>query len=235
MLKLVKRGWNYRTYMLVTKDSDFPAEELKERFANSNVMFERVNTLQDARKRLDEKLDAAWKLRKVNLEAEVKNFLSRYWDSISEAVVRNVEEKGVSLLLIYGYLEKDIPTSSYIRRILKTTPIEIQHIDVGVEDKVTREIPVTIGVGTKLSLEVEESPYLSQAFSERIGTEGRTSRQSPSFERQLRTIDIERQISIYAVVKRNESRALTEYELVDMRPDFRKALEAIDKERKSSS
>jgi hypothetical protein len=53
MLKLPKRGWNYKTYVLVTQDNDFPAEELKKRFADFNVMLERVNTLQDARKLLE--------------------------------------------------------------------------------------------------------------------------------------------------------------------------------------
>jgi hypothetical protein len=41
MLKLVKRGWNYRTYVLVTKGNDVDVGSLAKRFAALNVAFER--------------------------------------------------------------------------------------------------------------------------------------------------------------------------------------------------
>lgn len=234
MLKLVRRGRNYKTYVLVTKDNDFLSEELKKRFSRFKVKFDRVNSLQYVRKLLDEKLDAAWKQRKTDLETEVKGFLSGHWDTISQAVVREVEEKGVTWSTIFAYGKDDISRYSNIRKIVKSNPIQIQGVDVGSEDEDTHEIPVTIGVNTRLSLEVEENPFLYRAFLERIGTEGRKLDRTPTFESQSRTIVVNREIYIYAVLKRNESGVLTEFQLVDMRPDFLKFIEKIDKERETS-
>lgn len=177
---------------------------------------------------------AAWKQRKTDLETEVKGFLSAHWDTVSQAVVREVEEKGVTLSTIFSYGKDDISRYSNIRKILKSNPIQIQGVDVGSEDEDTHEIPVTIGVNTRLSLEVEENPFLYKAFLERIGTEGRKLDRTPTFESQSRTIVVNREIYIYAVLKRNESGVLTEFQLVDMRPDFLKFIEKIDKERKTS-
>ncbi len=234
MLKLPQRNWNYKTYVLVTKDNVFSAEELKKRFAHFDVRFERVNSLQDARKLLDQKLDATWKHRREALEAEVKGFLSPHWDAISQAVVRQVEDKGVSIMMIYGYKTDDIPENSYIKRIIEVIPVEIEHVDVGIEDETTREIPLTIAIKTKLSLEIEGNPFLHSAFYETITTGGRKSDRIPMFETQLKTIGIIRQISLHAVVKRDEKRSLIEYQFVDIRPDLRKYIEEIADERKTS-
>lgn len=233
MLKLVERGWNYKTYVIVTQDNDFPSQELKKRFAQHEVKFERVNSLQDARKLLDEKLNATWKQERAAREAEVTGFLSKHWDSISQAVVREVEEKGVSLYNLFSFGRDDIPKDSNIKMIVKTIPIEIQSVDVGIEDEVTHDIPVTISVNTKLSLEVNKRTWLYDNLFIKIGTEERKFDETPSYKTESTIVDIERPISRHAVVRRAKSGELTELELVDMRPDFRKYIEEIDTNRTS--
>ena len=231
MLKLQKRGWNYKTYVLVTRDNDFPAEELKKRFSKYEIKFERVNSLQDAKKLLDEKLSATWKQERAVREAEVTGFLSKHWDSISQAVVRDVEEKGVSWFTLFLFGKEDIPKDSDIKKIVKSIPIEIQSVDVGIEDEVTHEIPVTISVKTKLSLEVHKRTWLYDRLFSKIGTEERKFDGTPMYKTESTIIDIERPISCFAVVKRAKSGELTELQLVDMRPDHQKYLEEIDTER----
>lgn len=231
MLKLVERGWNYKTYVLVTRDNDFPSQELKKRFDDCEVKFERVNSLQEARKLLDEKLDDTWKQERAAREAEVTGFLSEHWDSISQAVVREVEEKGVSSYALFMFRKDNIPKDSNIKRIVNTIPIEIQSVDVGIEDEVTREIPVTISVNTKLSLEVDKRTWFYDRLFSNIGTEERKFDGTPMYKTESIIIDIEMPISRHAVVKRTAGGKLTELQLVDMRPDLRKYIEEISTER----
>ena len=227
MLKLVEQGWNYKTYVLVTQDNDFPSQELKKRFDEHEVTFDRVNSLQDARKLLDEKLNVTWKQVRGAREAEVTEFLSEHWDRISLAVVREVEEKGVSWFTIFLFGRDDIPKDSDIKKIVKSTPIEIQSVDVGIEDEVTHEIPVTISVNTQLSLEVQKRTWFYDRLFSKIGTDEQKFDGTPSYKMESTIIDIERPISRHAVVKRAKSNELTELELVDMRPDLRKYIEEI--------
>jgi len=228
MLKLYNHGWNYKTYILVTRDNDFPEENLKKRFAEYEVNFERVNSLRDARKLLDEKLSITWKQEKMAREAEAKRFLSMYWENISKAVERRIEEKGVSWLTLYLSGKDDIHKDSDIKKVVKYIPIEIQSVDVGIEDEMTHEIPVTISVKTKLSLEVYVRTWLYNKWFSKIGIEEQSFDSSPTYKTELSIIDIERLINCYAVVKRADNGEFTELQLVDMRPDYRKSLEEIE-------
>jgi hypothetical protein len=231
MLKLRKRGWNYKTYVLVTMDNDFPATELQNRFALWSVNFERVNSLRDARKLLEAKLDETWKQKKSQLEAEIKEFISGYWETIAEAVVRRIEDEGLSMWTIYGYGEDDIPKNSLIKRIVKAIPMEIQYVDVGIEEEATHEIPITIGVHTKLSIEIEQSPFLDRALFEKLGTQGWKSDRDATQMSQFQTVDVGRQIHLYAIATRDQRGALAGLELVDMRPDIRRFMEEHNREK----
>jgi len=229
MLKLVSRGWNYRTYVLVTKDHDFPGDSLEERFRRRNVVFEKVQSLHEAKellaKRFSEKGFEAWKQDRAKTEDEIRAFLSQHWDSISQAVTRKFAEEGISTWTIYGYGQKDIPEHAYIKRVVKISPSKIGTIDVGKEDEKTRETPVTIGVEAVLTLEVEYGSLFA-VFSETIGPEGRRSPPTP-VGTQTREHDIVREIQCYAVVKRGPAGPLSELHLVDMRPDYKTLQESL--------
>jgi len=234
ILKLVERSWNYKTYVLVTKDNDFSAPELQDRFTRFKVRLERVTSLREAREFLAAKLDQAWKQRNLQLEAEVKQFLSKHWNTISEAVVKNTQDKGVSTWVLYGFGRNDIPENSNIKRLVQATPLEISTVDVGREDERTHEIPLTIGVHTRIELDLEENPFLYEGLFRKLGPDGWKVEGKPELQLKPRSVNIERQIQLYAVAKRVDSKTLTGFQLVDMRPDFKKFLDETDKDQISS-
>jgi hypothetical protein len=237
MLKLV-RGWNYQTYVLVTKDADFQVESLRERFRRRDVVFEKVQSLHEAKellvKKSVEEWSKAWKEGQAKIEGEIRAFLSPYWSTISEAVTRKFTEEGISTWTIYGYGQKDVPEHASIKRIVRISPAKIGTIDVGKEDERTQETPVTIGVEATLTLEIEESPFLLAAFRETIGPEGRRSPRTP-IRVQARELDIVREVHCNAVVKRDVAGSLCELRLVDVRPDYRTLIEGFREKSTPSS
>jgi len=234
MFKLEKRGWNYNTYVLITKDNDFPSEDLKRRFISHEVKFERVNSLREARNFLETKLDETWKRYKAQIESEVKEFLSKHWEIISKAVIEQIEEKGISRWILFGLESKDISKNEQIKRIVKSIPRNIDSVDVGREDEITHEIPLTISVQTQISLEVEENPFLYEALFGKVGIEGWKTESKPVFQRESKTVNIDRQILLYAVAIRDDNNSLSELQFVEMRPDYQKSFESLDKSGKTS-
>lgn len=219
MLRLVESGRNYRTYVLVTNDSDFDVESLRKRFGRHEVIFEKVPGLRKGRELLSEKLDEAWKRQRADAENEMRGFLQERWERVSRAVIQEFEERGIGWWIISGFGQKDVPSSSSIRRVFKIAPKAISSLDVGLEDEVTHVIPVTIGVETTLTLEIEENPYLAEVMLEKIGREGRKRRLNDAHP-QTTELDVVRTLHSYAVVKRDNNNLLSDLSFVDIRPDY---------------
>jgi hypothetical protein len=164
MLKILRK-WHYKSVVLISQDDAFTDKSLQDRFDPFRAKLVVVKTLDKARELLKEKIDQAWKQYYTKLYDEVKEIAdTMWWNEISEAIIKKVKERGVTLLGITRSSsgEDQIPLGSEVKRIVSIVPLKIDRIDVGDENIETKMRPITLWISTELGVEIEEywrSPF----------------------------------------------------------------------------
>jgi len=161
VLKRLQEGWNYRTCVLVTQDRDFNEENLQNRFKPYGAVLRVVRTISEAKNFLKKKLTDTWTKEQEQIAREAKELASQYWNTISEMISVRIKEKGVSNWILTIFHKEGLEDSPTIKRIIRSKPIEIASVTVGVQRKDPEEIPLTIWVTTELDLEVQTYSSLS--------------------------------------------------------------------------
>ena len=217
MLKLL-RNWNYKSVVLISKDSDFSQKDLQDRFKDFGARLIVVKSIEKARRLLSEKLDKAWQDYYGKLREEVREIADHNWDQISEAIITKVEEHGVSE---YGITwsfsgQKKLSTGCEVKRVVNVEPNRIERIDVGIEDIETKMRPITLLVSTKFGLEIEEYlPRLDLLFRY-IRTE--ESKTLPVLGERKRVVrNITQNVTVEAIARRLEDKKWEAFEIIEVR------------------
>ena len=217
MLKLL-RNRNYRSIVLISQDSDFSGKDLQDRFEYLGARLIVVKSIEKARQLLSEKLDRAWHNYYAKLCKEVREIADRKWDLISEAIIKEVEENGVSE---YGITwdfsgRKNLPTGSEAKRIVSIEPIKIDRIDVGTYDTETKMRPITISVSTNFGLEIEEYLPRFDVLFRHIRTE--ESKRLPVFGEHKRIVrNITKNVTVEAVARRLGDNKWEAFKIIEVR------------------
>jgi hypothetical protein len=217
ILKLLK-NWEYKSLVLISKDSDFSQNDLHDRFKDFGAKLIVARSIENARQLLSEKLNKAWQDYYARLRDEVREIADQKWIQISEAIVKEVEEHGVSE---YGITwdfsgRKNLPTGSEAKRVVSIEPIKIDRIDVGTDDTETKMRPITILISTKFGLEVEEYTPRYDILFRHIRTE--ESERLPILGERKRVVrDITKNVTVEAAARRLEDNKWEAFKIIEVR------------------
>lgn len=143
--------------ILISNDSIFSKQALKERFKSKNIELIVVTSLDEANKWFDNYLVKVGEVYDEEKRKKAYQFVQKHWDQIRDAIMEHVEEVGAYDKNLFP--SGEIPPVTSVSEILKVDPLGIDRVALGYGRPVLLDLPVetpiTIYVKVKFDIEIE--------------------------------------------------------------------------------
>lgn len=226
MLERVCR-YEYSTLILISQDSDFSHNLIKESFADKDVNFQLAKTISAADQLIEKILDKEVKARIARDEAFVKCLAEKKWEEIKKKIESETMSEGLPEFII-GSLDKGNPTSTILERLVKVEPVAIKSTRVGRRHPATGRDLITVSVECRIEAEARVTNVLGRLVNSRLTMQGKKPLDAFTVP-PLQTITFERNLSVECTAIHSEDGTWSDLQIVKDKAEYgRMLLEILD-------
>jgi len=164
--------------MLISSDSVFREQALRDRFKSENIELIVAASLEDANKWFDDFLKQDGRAFDALRRQKAYEFFQEHWEEIRDAITRHVDEVGAYDKNLFP--SGKIPPATLVSKILKVDPLGIESLTLGygrpvlLDDPTQTPITIYVKVEFDLVLETYSGDFWHEAlFGHKVGFEGR--------------------------------------------------------------